>query len=94
MFAFVPQLMALTDTNSMPVVPPPQNDPVVIKRLLDIGFYNILVPYVETEEDAIPAVASTRYSPLGIRGLSVGHRNNGYGSVPDYFNKINDNIGV
>lgn len=92
--SFVPQLMALKDSKSIPVVRPPQNDPVVIKRLLDIGFYNILVPYVETEADALQAVASTRYPPVGIRGVSVGHRNNGYGTVPDYFNQINDNIGV
>lgn len=92
--SFIPQLMALKDSASMPVVRPPQNDPVVIKRLLDIGFYNILVPYVETEEDALKAVASTRYPPHGIRGVSVSHRNNGYGTVPDYFKVINDNIGV
>lgn len=92
--SFVPQLMALKDSASIPVVRPPQNDPVVIKRLLDIGFYNILVPYVETQEDAVQAVASTRYPPQGIRGVSVGHRNNGYGTIPDYFNTINDHIGV
>ncbi|STZ76395.1 2-dehydro-3-deoxyglucarate aldolase [Bergeriella denitrificans] len=92
--SFLPQLMALKDSASIPVVRPPQNDPVVIKRLLDIGFFNILVPYVETEEDALRAVASTRYPPHGIRGVSVSHRNNGYGTVPDYFEVINGNIGV
>ncbi|MDO5640603.1 MAG: 2-dehydro-3-deoxyglucarate aldolase [Neisseria sp.] len=92
--SFIPQLMALKDSRSMPIVRPPQNDPVIIKRLLDIGFYNILVPYVETEADAVRAVASTRYPPVGIRGVSVGHRSNGYGTVPDYFSVINDNIGV
>ncbi len=92
--SFVPQLMALKDSNSMPIVRPPQNDPIVIKRLLDIGFYNILVPYVETEEDAIKAVASTRYPPHGIRGVSVSHRSNGYGTIADYFQVISDNISV
>ncbi|MCP1661297.1 2-dehydro-3-deoxyglucarate aldolase [Neisseria perflava] len=92
--SFVPQLMALKDSSSMPIVRPPKNDPVIIKRLLDIGFYNILVPYVETEEDALQAVASTRYPPVGIRGVSVSHRNNGYATIPDYFKVINDNIGV
>ncbi|ROV55340.1 2-dehydro-3-deoxyglucarate aldolase [Neisseria chenwenguii] len=92
--SFIPQLMALKDSASMPIVRPPKNDPVVIKRLLDIGFYNILVPYVESEEDALQAVASTRYPPVGIRGVSVSHRNNGYATIPDYFKVINDNIGV
>ncbi|TDQ59794.1 5-dehydro-4-deoxy-D-glucarate aldolase [Mesocricetibacter intestinalis] len=92
--SFIPQLMALKDSESMPIVRPPKNDPVVIKRLLDIGFYNILVPYVESKEDALQAVASTRYPPVGIRGVSVSHRNNGYATIPDYFKRINDNIGV
>jgi 2-dehydro-3-deoxyglucarate aldolase len=42
----VPQLMALKDSVSAPVVRPPWNDTVVIKRLLDAGFHNFLVPFV------------------------------------------------
>lgn len=92
--SFIPQLMAVKDSQSMPIVRPPKNEPVVIKRLLDIGFYNFLIPYVETKEDAIQAVSSTRYPPAGIRGVSVSHRSNGYATVPDYFKTINDNIGI
>ncbi|MGM3174706.1 2-dehydro-3-deoxyglucarate aldolase [Dickeya lacustris] len=91
---FIPQLMALKGSRSAPVVRPPCNEPVVIKRLLDIGFYNLLIPFVETEEDAVRAVASTRYPPEGIRGVSVGHRSNAYGTEPNYFATINDNITV
>lgn len=91
---FVPQLMALKGSHSAPVVRPPCNEPVIIKRLLDIGFNNFLVPFVETEEEARRAVASTRYPPAGIRGVSVSHRSNMYGTLPDYNNTINDNITV
>ncbi|OBX04335.1 alpha-dehydro-beta-deoxy-D-glucarate aldolase [Gallibacterium genomosp. 3] len=92
--SFIPQLMALKDSDSMPIVRPPQNEPVVIKRLLDIGFYNFLIPYVENAEEAAQAVAATRYPPAGIRGVSVSHRSNGYATVPNYFSMINDNITV
>lgn len=68
---FIPQLMALKGSHSAPVVRVPTNEPVIIKRLLDIGFYNFLIPFVETEEQAALAVASTRYPPEGIRGVSV-----------------------
>ena len=91
---FVPQLMALKGSHSAPVVRPPCNEPVIIKRLLDIGFNNLLVPFVETEEEARRAVASTRYPPAGIRGVSVSHRSNMYGTLPDYNQSINDNITV
>ncbi|VEA62723.1 5-keto-4-deoxy-D-glucarate aldolase [Serratia plymuthica] len=91
---FVPQLMALKDSDSAAVVRPPCNEPVIIKRLLDIGFYNFLIPFVENAEQARLAVAATRYPPAGIRGVSVSHRSNGYGTVADYFTTINDNISV
>lgn len=92
--SFIPQLMAVKDSKSMPIVRPPKNEPVVIKRLLDIGFYNLLIPYVETKADAELAVSATRYPPQGIRGVSVSHRSNGYATVPDYFKVINDNISI
>ncbi|WP_405423380.1 2-dehydro-3-deoxyglucarate aldolase [Pantoea stewartii] len=91
---FVPQLMALKGSDSAPVVRPPCNEPVIIKRLLDIGFNNILVPFVENEDEARRAVASTRYPPAGIRGVSVSHRSNMYGTMPAYNSTINDNITV
>src|ERR1700709_691568 len=79
----IPQLMALKDSRSAPVVRPPANDSVVIKRLLDGGFFNFLIPFVDSAADAKRAVAATRYPPQGIRGVSVGHRGNRYGTVRD-----------
>lgn len=90
----IPQLMALKDSASAPVVRPPVNDPVILKRLLDAGFYNFLIPFVETADEARRAVAATRYPPAGIRGVSVAQRSNRYGTVPDYFATVNDQICV
>ena len=82
---FIPQLMALKDSASAPVVRPSWNNPVEMKRLLDAGFYNFLIPFIETADDARRAVAATRYPPQGIRGVSVSQRSNRFGTVPDYF---------
>jgi 2-keto-3-deoxy-L-rhamnonate aldolase RhmA len=71
---------------------PESLNPVLMKRLLDIGFYNFLIPFIETREQAELAVASTRYPPAGIRGVSVAQRSNRYGTVPDYLQTINDHI--
>lgn len=90
--SFVLQLMALKDSPSAPVVRPQWNDAVVIKRLLDAGFYNFLVPYVETAEEARGAVAATRYPPQGVRGVSVQMRGNRFGTIRDYHKLSNDNI--
>lgn len=92
--SFIPQLMALKDSPSAPVVRPSQNDTVEIKRLLDAGFYNFLVPFVESADDARRAVAATRYPPQGVRGVSVSQRSNRYGTVPGYFTGINDQVCV
>ena len=92
--SLIPQLMALKDSASAPVVRPPWNDTVTLKRLLDAGFYNFLIPFVQTAEEARAAVAATRYPPAGVRGVSVAHRSNRYGTVKDYQKLINDNIAV
>jgi 2-dehydro-3-deoxyglucarate aldolase len=88
------QLMALKDSTSAAMVRPQWAEPVIIKRLLDSGVYNFLMPYIETAEQAEAAVRATRYPPHGIRGVAVAHRSNRYGYQPDYFATINDNISV
>jgi 2-dehydro-3-deoxyglucarate aldolase len=90
----IPQLMALKDSPSAPVVRPPWNDAVAIKRLQDAGFYNFLIPFVESADEARRAVAATRYPPQGIRGVSVAQRHNRYGTVADYLAQVNDNIAL
>ncbi len=92
--SFIPQLMALKDSVSAPVVRPSSNNPVEIKRLLDAGFSNLLIPFVETAEQAALAVGATRYPPQGFRGVSVAQRNNRYGTVPGYFQGINEQLCV
>jgi 2-dehydro-3-deoxyglucarate aldolase len=91
---FIPQLMALKDSVSAPVVRPQSNDTVQIKRLLDAGFYNFLIPFVESAEDAVRAVAATLYPPEGARGVSLSMRGNRYGTVADYHRISNQNIVV
>jgi 2-dehydro-3-deoxyglucarate aldolase len=75
-------------------VRPAWNDPVEIKRLLDAGFYNFLIPMIETADAARAAVAATRYPPDGIRGVSVSQRGNRYGTVPDYLKRANEQVCV
>ncbi|MFF4767300.1 aldolase/citrate lyase family protein [Streptomyces sp. NPDC001255] len=51
------------------VVRPVDADPAGIKRLLDIGVRNLMVPMVESADEATAVVAATRYPPAGIRGV-------------------------
>jgi 2-keto-3-deoxy-L-rhamnonate aldolase RhmA len=54
------------------------NDPVGIKRVLDTGVSGVLVPMVQSVEEAREAVEATRYPPEGVRGIA-GSRANDYG---------------
>lgn len=90
--SLIPQLMALKDSPSAPFVRPAWNDPVQLKRLLDAGFYNFLIPMVDGADQARAAVAATRYPPQGIRGVSVSQRSNRYGAIPNYFDRVNEEI--
>lgn len=92
--SFVPQLMALMGSVSAPVVRPSCNNEVEIKRLLDVGFHNFLIPFVQSVDEAKRAVAATRYPPQGVRGVSVAQRGNRYGTAVDYFRDINEHITV
>jgi len=78
------QLQAANGGTAHPVVRVPWNDMVTIKRYLDIGAQTLLIPCIETEEEARNAVAYTRYPPKGLRGYSAAPRANGFGRVKDY----------
>ena len=80
----VAQLQAIQTGTASAVVRPAWNDPVLIKRILDIGVQSLLIPFVETGAAAAAAVAATRYPPHGIRGVSTGSRAAGYGRIKDY----------
>jgi 4-hydroxy-2-oxoheptanedioate aldolase len=86
------QLQAMTGGTAAPVVRPVWNDPVVFKKLLDIGVQNLLVPFVQSAEEARRAVAATRYPPHGVRGVAVATRANRYGRVKDYFQRVHDEL--
>ncbi|APX97723.1 HpcH/HpaI aldolase family protein [Natronorubrum daqingense] len=59
-------------------VRPASNDPVRIKRVLDIGVDGIIVPKIDTVDDARELISATRYPPNGERGVASG-RAAGYG---------------
>ncbi len=89
----LPALQAIAAyPETAPVVRPASNDPVLFKRILDMGAQSIMVPFVQTREDAEKAVAATRYGPIGMRGMSGMTRATRYGKVEDYFNSAHEEI--
>ena len=62
-----PMLQAISQTDTVPVVRVPWNEPAIIMRALDAGAYGIIVPLINTAEEAAAAVAACRYPPVGIR---------------------------
>jgi 4-hydroxy-2-oxoheptanedioate aldolase len=88
------QLQALATGTAEPVVRVAWNDAVLIKRLLDIGARSLLVPMVQSADEARAAVAATRYPPHGVRGVSVSHRANRFGRVPGYLHNAEKEICV
>ncbi|WP_170506316.1 HpcH/HpaI aldolase family protein [Ruegeria arenilitoris] len=79
------QLMALAASPSHPVVRVPVGETAKIKMVLDVGAQTILVPIVESAEQARELVRACRYPPEGVRGVGAGAaRATGYGSVADY----------
>jgi 4-hydroxy-2-oxoheptanedioate aldolase len=80
----LPQLQAMRGGTAEPVFRVPWNEPVIIKRALDVGARSLLMPFVQNADEARKAVAATRYPPLGIRGVSVAPRANDYGRIQNY----------
>ena len=88
------QLQVFASSATTAVVRPDWNDPVKVKRLLDLGAPGLLFPMVQSVEEAEQAVAATRYPPRGIRGVSGSTRANAFGRVSDYFDQIESETSV
>jgi len=82
-------MQPMNGTGCVPIVRPQWNDPVVIKRVLDIGAYGVLVPWVNSRKEAEDAVRACRYPPKGIRGW--GPRRAAMFD-PDYFRTANEEL--
>ena len=74
------------------VVRPAANDPVLFKRLLDMGAQTLLVPYVQSADEARAAVSAMRYGPRGIRGMAGVTRATRYGRVEEYFARAEEEL--
>lgn len=78
------QLQVFANSGTTAIIRPPWNEPVLVKRLLDMGAFTLLFPMVQNAKEAEQAVRSTRYPPYGTRGVSLNQRANRYGAATDY----------
>ncbi len=70
------------------------NDQVLIKRVLDAGAQTIMVPFVQTADEARQAVSFAKYPPEGVRGVAAVHRGSRFGRVGDYLKRANGEVAV
>jgi len=82
-------MQSMNGTECVPIVRPQWNDPVIIKRVLDLGAYGVLIPWVNSKEEAENAVRACLYPPKGIRGY--GPRRAAMLDA-DYYKTANDQV--
>lgn len=86
------QLRAISGA-SHPVVRVRDDNRAEIKQMLDIGAQTILIPMIDTGAQAIEAVRSVSYPPVGVRGVGAGlARASAYNAIGDYLQTANDEI--
>ncbi len=85
------QLQTIAGYNSQPVCRIPVGETALIKQYLDLGVPNLLVPMVDTPEQAHALVQACRYPPQGIRGMA-GARASRWGRYPRYAHEANEQI--
>lgn len=89
------QLQSIAAYPSQPIVRPVTGDVALIKQLLDIGAQTLLIPMIETAEQAELMVKATRYPPEGIRGVgAVLARASRWANIPNYIHTADQEICV
>ncbi len=82
------QIVGQTDTT--PIVRVPWNDPVYIQWVLDAGAMGVIVPMINSIEDAKKAIGASKYPPIGYR--SNGPNRARFYGAPDYFDHANEEV--
>ena len=84
---------AISDCGGVPLCRVPRGTHENIKRALDAGAWGIVVPMVNTVEEAKVAVAAAYYPPQGNRSVGGGSHFLNFGTTPDeYYKRANDEI--
>ena len=87
------QLQVLHGRHSQPVVRLAHGADWAIKQVLDAGAQTLLIPMVESADQARDLVRATRYPPEGIRGSGAAlARASQFSAIPDYIATANDRI--
>jgi len=84
---------AVGGAGALPLVRVVWNDINAIKQALDTGAYGVIVPWVNTKEEAERAVTYCRYQPEGLRGCAPGRAASAWGvSSAEYLKIANDEV--
>ena len=84
---------AIADAGCVPLCRVPEGDHYCIKRVLDAGAWGIVVPMVNTVEQAKTAIAAAKYPPLGNRSVGGGMHSLNFGAtVGEYYERANNEI--
>src|SRR4029078_12823227 len=84
---------AIADAGCVPLARVPEGAHHYIKRVLDAGAWGIVVPMVDTVEQAKIAIDAAYYPPIGNRSVGGGMHSMNFGATAtDYYNQANDNI--
>jgi 4-hydroxy-2-oxoheptanedioate aldolase len=87
------QLQAIAPYPVHPIVRPVHGSVEIIKQYLDLGVQTLLIPMVETAEQAASMVAATRYPPRGTRGVgSALARASRWNQIEDYARRCDDEM--
>ena len=87
------QIQAVGTRPCAPITRIAWNEMPRFKQALDLGSAGIMIPYVETAEDAARAVSYMRYPPAGMRGVASSPRATGFGTHFDtYFEEANHEL--
>ncbi len=91
--AMIASMQALESSDASVLVRLPVGETWMIKQILDAGAQTVLIPMVETSEEAVALVRATRYPPNGIRGVGPTFaRASKFSGIADYLHTAESEI--